>query len=383
MYHFVPVIRRKIRNFMLGFHDFAFSRSLDRRMRKAARQAGHYNRPVDELVEKRFRELWRPLAGKVCPGWYRYYSGVNGTEDERYVPLSIWFIRIEPVLNNKRFVAAYDDKNACDLLFTDIRKPEVYLRCIDGAFFDRYYTSIEEELVLHSLSGLVSKRPGNGFVMLKPALDSGMGKSILKLPLKDGSLLGPGNIPLTAGSLKKLGGTNFLIQEVVDQHPCTAKLNPDSLNTIRVLTYRSVTDESIIPLHFLQKIGKPGRIIDKGYRVGIGPGGHYHEFCTDSSGTRQTEVNGIRLETLQPLPYMKELSECAVQVAKRCIHSRVLGIDLAIDSSGQVLLIEVNNCFIGVDNIQMNNGPLFGGNTDEVIDYCLKNKKTYSWYFER
>ncbi len=94
-------------------------------------------------------------------------------------------------------------------------------------------------------------------------------------------------------------------------------------------------------------------------------------------------MNGISLETLDPLPFMKEITACALQVAQKCIHSRMLGIDLSVDKSGRALMIEVNTFSVGIENIQLNNGPLFGEYTNEVIDYCLKNKKTYNYFFER
>ena len=44
--------------------------------------------------------------------------------------------------------------------------------------------------------------------------------------------------------------------------------------------------------------------------------------------------------------------------------------------------MEINNINIGIEDLQKNNGPMFGEFTEEVIDFCSKNKRSYCFDFE-
>ena len=63
-------------------------------------------------------------------------------------------------------------------------------------------------------------------------------------------------------------------------------------------------------------------------------------------------------------------------------YHRLLGFDFNVDEEGKLKLFEVNNLYIGIINQQMNTGPLFGRFTDEVIDFCRRNRKTVAFNFK-
>ena len=54
-------------------------------------------------------------------------------------------------------------------------------------------------------------------------------------------------------------GNNFVIEELAKQHPAMASLNPSSLNTIRVITFRK--ENEILVCMVICRIGKPGNIV--------------------------------------------------------------------------------------------------------------------------
>ena len=49
--------------------------------------------------------------------------------------------------------------------------------------------------------------------------------------------------------------------------------------------------------------------------------------------------------------------------------------DLAIDKNGEPVLIEVNLMYQGIGFLQINNGPLFGDYTEDILDRCIKRKR--------
>ncbi len=277
-------MRRFFRNSLLRFHEFTIYRSFTRKMVRAFKRRGKLQFHPHPTTVKKFINLWKPLVGRVDPRWLSFFVCFNGKEDERYVPHGVYYVHVEPVLNNKRFAAAYSDKNIYDLLFPGIRKPHVHIRCIDGTFFDHFYRKLNEPGYKELSKGIETGKNMSGDLILKPAIDGGMGRGVIRLNHAGGTIFGPDKVPLTLGKLRAMAGKNFLIQAFAEQHPLLERLNPGSLNTIRVLTYRSVSDEKIIPLHYLQKIGSQGSVIDHKYRVGINPDGRYNAFCNDSPG---------------------------------------------------------------------------------------------------
>jgi hypothetical protein len=59
-----------------------------------------------------------------------------------------------------------------------------------------------------------------------------------------------------------------------------------------------------------------------------------------------------------------------------------LGFDVCLDHNGDIKLLEVNNMNNEINFYQMNNGPLFGLFTDEVLRFLTTNLKTIMLDFD-
>jgi len=127
-------------------------------------------------------------------------------------------------------------------------------------------------------------------------------------------------------------------------------------------------------LHRIVKIGKPGHVTDNEWTgsstVGLNQDGSYRSYCTDKAGNKCDEVNGIKISELSPNPYVRNVDAAAIEIASKMFYSRVLGMDFAIDSDGNVIFLELNHSYNGIRFYQHNNGPLFGEFTNEVLQYC-------------
>lgn len=375
-------MKKFIRRFVLRRLDRLKAKGYNRRAAKIWQKKGLDKLPFDSQKINEHIKLWKQLLSKVNTTWYKLYSSVNGIEDPRYVPFDIHYCVIEPRLNNKRFIKAYADKNFSDLIHTDVKTPDTLLRRIDGVYYDRHYQRIDSGTLWDGgfFEELLSK--GVHQIIAKQASDSGRGLSLRKFLLEKTH----NNQDYKQGyPFRELDGFykyDFLVQDNLNQHPCTAIFNPTSLNTIRVYVYRSVTTDKIHLLHYIQKVGKAGRVIDDSFRIGFNSAGKYNNFCTNHENTKFFEVNGLSLEGIPDFPFMEALKDCAIKVARKHIHSRVLGLDLAVDANGEIILVEVNNISIGIDMPQSCHGPLFGEFTDEVIQYCSKRMNSYSFYYD-
>ena len=74
--------------------------------------------------------------------------------------------------------------------------------------------------------------------------------------------------------------------------------------------------------------------------------------------------------------------DIAKKIAKLNYYSRLLGIDLGMDNNGRIRIIEINSVNNEINFYQMNNGPLFGDYTKEIIDYCKKNQISYCFDYQ-
>lgn len=101
--------------------------------------------------------------------------------------------------------------------------------------------------------------------IIKPAIDSWCGLNVCKCSVSNGGVDMGG---ISAGELFRWYGRGFIIQEVITQHPVLASLNPTSVNTVRIMTYRWLSGE-VVALSSLVRVGRSGEIVDNGHAGGL------------------------------------------------------------------------------------------------------------------
>ncbi len=141
----------------------------------------------------------------------------------------------------------------------------------------------------------------------------------------------------------------FIIQENIVQHSEMSRLNPTSVNTIRVVTYNSLSSPPEIISAFL-RIGRYGNEVDN-----VMSGGMFVSVDLDSgklSGKGFTELeHGGRVFSAHPdseiklkeynIPYFAEINDMACKAAV-LISSKLVGWDIAVTDTGPIL-IEANH----------------------------------------
>ena len=149
----------------------------------------------------------------------------------------------------------------------------------------------------------------------------------------------------TVAQLFKEYKKDFLVQDWVRQHEGMAALNPTSVNTMRILSYRSGMEVLII--YSVVRIGRNGSVVDNqcagGISTTIDKEGRlgkeaFGGFSTDNIDKTDT---GILLEGYQLPSYDK-----AIEMVKR-LHLKLpffnlVGWDVAIQENGEPVLIEFN-----------------------------------------
>ncbi len=164
------------------------------------------------------------------------------------------------------------------------------------------------------------------------------------------------------------------MQEVLIQHPFTAQFNPTSVNSFRMIVYRSPRDGRIEVLHTVLKAGGQGAYVDNihagGGLIGVGTNATLHHYGCDQYGRRSGSVNGLDLDRTFTVPQYAELKQFACRIAGHLLHSHLTALDVMLDQTGRPRLIECNIKSYSYWIPQFCTGPAYGEATDEIIGYC-------------
>jgi len=367
LYHVVRFFHRKVGVIYVYFECKAKARRFNKHLKTTAK------RKLQPQEITRYRNKWKRVSRFVSPVYLDAVSQTFGYADENVVPWNIYFSHIEPKLNNISFALVMEDKSQLDWLYGDL-VPRIFFRNIHGVFFiNKKAVQSNEEIDLSKLLGDQEK------VVVKQSVDAHGGISVQVFTRKNGGFYNARNQLLTIDFLRDAYRVNYVIQEYIYQHDYFAQFNPSSLNTLRVMTYRSVLDNEIHVISTMLRVGSFGSIVDNlklgGYALGITESGHLRGFGFDEKGNKMESFGEMKksFKEVDPVHCIHQVWETAKKAAALHYHARVLGFDMAVDRDEHVRMIEVNTSDLAIDSIQHVNGPLFHRFTDEVIEYGMEH----------
>lgn len=143
-------------------------------------------------------------------------------------------------------------------------------------------------------------------------------------------------------------GGAVLIEEIMTQHKDIAKLNPDSINTLRVITMRDEKGVLHIPLANI-RIGRLGQCVDNvcaggmtaaiNIKSGVVETPAFDKYCKKYSVHPDTNVPIIGLQ----IPYWSSVKNTVMQAADKIPNCRYVGWDVVVGDDGNINLIEGNS----------------------------------------
>lgn len=218
-------------------------------------------------------------------------------------------------------------------------------------------------------------------VILKPSIDSDSGKGVMVFE-RCGNVWKSINSAdvLDENFLKFRYVNNFVLQEVVEQHPYMAQFCKTSFNTLRMATYRSVKDDRVHVIGAVLRIGKDGNFVDNAHGGGRSiavdmSSGKLGDHVFDQYGTKFSTWNGVDFSDNNfILPNWDEIYKFAKHVGECVIHHRLVSLDIGIDKDGKPCLIETNIAGFAQWIFPLAGNTPFGEYTDEIIEYCAAHK---------
>lgn len=334
-------------------------------VRRTLRISVRHMSPLTHAQKKAVRNFWKPYGG-VSTDWARYYTGITGVFDPRYIPNDLQYTKVDQYFNQRKLGYGFNDKNYYSLLFPDIRQPRTVVRKIGGLLFDEEYHQIDLERAV----ALLSMRPE---VIVKPSQESGSGRNIKFYDTR-----------AHADALKTVlldrGEGDLIIQDIVKQHYELAKMHPQSLNTVRI--YTVMMADGVHVLHASLRMGAHASRIDNvsahsGIIAGVKADGSLMErayFDMSSGKTTDRHPQGMPLSDIR-VPAFDKMMDTVRRAAQYTGNFRLVGWDLSVDENEDVILIEANMRKGAIGPIQCMHGPFFGELTEQVLDEVFTKKR--------
>lgn len=324
--------------------------------------------PLTQEQKKEINAYWKKLIGKEIPTyWHEYFYSRNGEFSVRYVPTCLYHSSLIYRLNMRPLTMAYTDKCSYDNYLPDVRRPETIIRNTNGYFFDERHPITKNE-ALERCRNLKD-------VVIKPSMIGMWGTGVRIISTNNGRIDEKETVEELFDTFKE----NFIIQKKVIQHPEMSRLNPTSLNTLRVLSYHH--GDEVVVLYAVVRIGRKDKLVDNETAGGINADiclddGHIKDcaYGTPSEKRILTTDIGTVLKGFE-IPAFNDVISTVKELHKRLPYFNLIGWDFGVDDSGKPVLIEWNRC---PDLSQTAHGPAFGDMTEEIVKFALSQRDTFN-----
>ncbi len=324
-----------------------------------------------------FDLYWKKNYGKTISNrWHKLYEASNGIHCVSYMPEVIYSLRYEPKVNDFRYSTVLADKTLNDLLFDNkienVRTPNFFMFNNHGHFYNSGRALISQKEAVELLSNV-------GEAVIKPTVDSSSGKNVKIINMKDGTDIRTGK---TASDIIKEYKSNYIVQERLK--PCNElkTLYPNSINTIRVISY--IVDSSVEVAPISLRIGGGGGEVDNihagGMSIGVDNDGNLQKYAYRLGYGDSFEKFAKHPDTNiifdgYKLSFINELIASAKRLHEMVANIGMISWDFTVDSDGYIVVVEANYTGQSVWFPQMLTGrPLFGENTEKVLNFLKYGK---------
>lgn len=311
--------------------------------------------------KKEIQDYYKGLIGKkISLTCHQYFYSRSGVYSKKYIPTYLYHTEIIGRANKMSYRDALADKNMCDVILTGVKHPKTILKNMNGYYYMEGEPVTKEEAV---------RRCQNMHNMLiKPSLDK-HGNGVKSLEVTNGITNHEGATIEQVFDRYKM---NFQIQERLKQHTRMSALNPTSVNTIRILSYRSGMEVLIV--YAVVRIGRKGQVIDNqsagGMSANISKDGKLEKYAY--GGSVEDKItrtdSGIELDGYEIPSYSKVL-ETVKRLHFQLPFFNLVGWDMAVDEAGDPVILEWN---ANTGLSQSAFGPGLGEYTERIIKEVMQ-----------
>ena len=325
-------------------------------------------KPLTKGQEADIQAYFKKHLGREVPTyWHQYLYSRNGVYSVKYIPASVYVSSIIFRLNNYQFSLAYVDKGFYDTLFPDVNRPQTFVKNVNGFYYDDKSPISKEEAISRCMNLKEA--------VIKPTLFGTWGEGVKLFHTDNGFIP---ELDMSVNDLFTKYKKSFIIQSKLEQHPDLAKLNPSSVNTIRVMSYRR--ENEVIILYAVIRIGRLGKVVDNETAGGVkadidlqtgrikGPA-----FGSPTEKNMPQTDSGTVLDNYL-IPSFPQVLDFVRDLHNRLPYFKLIGWDISVDTNGNPVMIEWNR---SAELSQVAHGPAFGDYTEEILANALSEENTF------
>lgn len=295
--------------------------------------------------------------------FHRFYTMAIGVFSEKYIPDALYYCYIDPYFNNWEMAKYIDHKGMYRNMFPGAKQPKMLAYRMNGF----WYTENGELTNVNSVrDSIMISKPC--FVKLATDSEGGHGITFVDPNVKSGSEI-----------LKILNKNNLdiVVQEGIVQSPTLSAINKNSVNTIRLITLLK-RDGTVKIYSVVLRMGIGESKVDNassgGITVGVRDDGTLKPIAFSAKGERfETHpTSNVHFEYYK-IPNFETVKQTVITQAQNFPHFRLVSWDIALDYNDNPVIIEANLKYGEIDFHQLNNGPLFGEDTSEILKEVFGN----------
>jgi len=310
---------------------------------------------------------------KISHKWHKLYKSYTGKFDYKYVPEYLFTTKLEMISNKRSDILPLENKNLLETLFSNVDNlivtPKTYIMNSNGIFFNENKEIITKEEAINS----VNKKYNNSVIKISKDTNSGRGVKILNI--KNGI---DQKSKLSTEEIFNIMGDNFIIQEKINQHESINKIYPNSINTLRIITY--ILPSGCFATPVVLRIGQGGKDVDNAHAGGIfiavDDNGKLHDAAFSEYGLKyKKHPDTKKVFKDYQIPLVKEAKEKVIKLHKQVPTVKLIGWDISISNDEKIVVIEANLHSQSTWFTQMAHGKgLFEEHTEEILKE-LKNER--------
>ena len=292
---------------------------------------------------------------------HEFYTQKTDDFFVNYIPCDIYFAYIDPYFNDWEKAKIIDNKCMYQELFPNVMQPETVAFRMNDIWLNSSYNILTKENVLE----LVKRENG---LFVKKATESDGGQGVYYY-----------NTKCDFDSIISMINGDIIIQKSVKQHRTLNEINSSSVNTIRVLSLLSKKGVKIYSC--VLRIGVNGSRVDNatsgGITCGITREGNLKPVAFSKNGDKFMTHPDTKISFADySIPGFDEIIKVVPELHCRIPHFRLVSWDFAIDDNLNPILIEANLSYGGLDCHQLNNGPIFGDDTNKILEEVFGKSKS-------
>ncbi len=306
--------------------------------------------------EREARAFWKQF--KAVPMIYHnFYTEKYGKFYKEYIPDEVYYNDIQPHFNHYRLSKALDNKCYYPKMFRGIPQPKLVAYCLNGFWY------IDDVIAQKGIEDVFRVLTKEKEVFVKQATDCGGGHGVKYLNCQGLTMAD------FQASIQGIRG-DIAIQRGITQHSALAKINPSSVNTIRLITLLEKDGARVLSTILRMGVGdtKVDNSSSGGMTVGVTPEGCLKKYaCANKNKMVCTHPTSQVVFEGYALPSFEQVKELVVKASYMVPHFRMVAWDVSVLEDGTPVLIEANLYDGQLDSHQIHNGPLFGADTARIM----------------